>query len=149
MVSRVAFTPGEGAEVEREIPVGMMPGDIDGAHGISVSPDGEFWYVTIAHGTPQGFLWKFHAGPDTLVARTRLGLFPATMGITPDGQFLLAANFNLHGDMVPSNVSVVIHARHGGVGKGRDLPHAPRQPCERGRLKAVLGLHALRRAGGD
>ena len=107
LVSRVAFTPGKGAEVEREIPVGVMPGDIDGAHGISVSPDGEFWYVTIAHGTPQGYLWKFHAGPDTLVARTRLGLFPATMGITPDGQFLLAANFNLHGDMVPSNVSVV------------------------------------------
>ncbi|NNM34080.1 MAG: YncE family protein, partial [Gemmatimonadetes bacterium] len=101
------YTPGKGAEVEREIPVGMMPGDIDGAHGISVSPDGEYWYVTIAHGTPQGYLWKFHAGPDTLIARTRLGLFPATMGITPDGQFLLAANFNLHGDMVPSNVSVV------------------------------------------
>ena len=107
LVSRVAFTPGRDAWVEKEIPVGMMPGDIDGAHGISVSPDGEFWYVTIAHGTPQGFLWKFHAGPDTLVGRTKLGLFPATMGITPDGQFLLAANFNLHGDMVPSNVSVV------------------------------------------
>ncbi|MDH3223580.1 MAG: YncE family protein [Gemmatimonadota bacterium] len=107
IVSRVAFTPGQGAVVEAEIPVGIMPGDIDGAHGISVSPDGEYWYVSIAHGTPQGYVWKFHAGPDTLVARTRLGLFPATMGITPDGQFLLAANFNLHGDRVPSDVSVV------------------------------------------
>ena len=107
LVSRVAFTPGEGTVVEKEIPVGIMPGDNDGAHGISVSPDGAYWYVTIAHGTPRGSLWKFHAGPDTLVARTRLGLFPATMGITPDGQFLLAVNFNLHGDMVPSDVSVV------------------------------------------
>ncbi|MGI9629294.1 MAG: YncE family protein [Longimicrobiales bacterium] len=107
LVSRVAFTPGVGAEVEKEIPVGMMPGDIDGAHGITVSPDGEFWYVTIAHGTPNGFVWKFHAGPDTLVSRTKLGMFPATMGVTPDGQFLLAANFNLHGDRVPSTVSVV------------------------------------------
>ncbi len=107
LVSRVAFTPGRGAVVEREIPVGIMPGDNDGAHGISVSPDGNYWYVTIAHGTPRGYLWKFHAGPDTLVARTRLGLFPATMGITPDGQFLMAVNFNLHGDMVPSDVSVV------------------------------------------
>ena len=107
LVSRVAFTPGEGAVVEKEIPVGIMPGDNDGAHGLSVSPDGRHWYVTIAHGTPRGYLWKFHAGPDTLVGRTRLGLFPATMGITPDGQFLLAANFNLHGDMVPSDVSVV------------------------------------------
>ncbi len=107
LVSRVVFTPGEGLAVEKEIPVGIMPGDNDGAHGVSVSPDGQYWYVTIAHGTPRGHLWKFHAGPDTLVGRTRLGLFPATMGITPDGQFLLAVNFNLHGDMVPSDVSVV------------------------------------------
>ena len=107
LVSRVLFTPGKGLSVEKEIPVGIMPGDNDGAHGVSVSPDGRYLYVTIAHGTPRGYLWKFHAGPDTLVGTTRLGLFPATMGITPDGQFLLAANFNLHGDMVPSDVSVV------------------------------------------
>lgn len=107
LVSRVAFTPGAGAVVEKEIPVGIMPGDIDGAHGITTSPDGEHWYVSIAHGTPYGYVWKFHAGPDTLVARTRLGLFPATMGATPGGEFLLVANFNLHGDMTPSDVSVV------------------------------------------
>lgn len=107
LVSRVAFTPGEGAVVEKEIPVGVMPGDNDGAHGLSVSPDGRFWYVTIAHGTPFGYAWKFAAGPDTLMARVELGLFPATMGLTPDGQFLFAANFNLHGDMVPSDISVV------------------------------------------
>ena len=107
LVSRVAFTPGVGAEIEAQIPVGIMPGDNDGAHGIAVDPDGEFWYVTIAHGTPYGYVWKFHAGPDTLVSRAELGLFPATMGVTPDGQFMLAVNFNLHGDMVPSDVSVV------------------------------------------
>lgn len=107
IVSRVAFTPGQGAVVEKEIPVGIMPGDNDGAHGITVSPDGRFWYVTIAHGTPYGYVWKFHAGPDTLVARVRLGLFPATMGATPGGEFLLVSNFNLHGDMIPSDVSVV------------------------------------------
>ncbi len=107
LVSRVAFVPGRGLEVERQIPVGLMPSDNDGAHGITVSPDGRFWYLTLAHGTPYGQLWKFHAGPDTLVARTSLGLFPATMGVSPDGVFLLAANFNLHGDMVPSDLSVV------------------------------------------
>jgi len=107
MVSRVAFVPGEGAFVEAEIPVGIMPADIDGAHGITVSPDGRYWYVTIAHGTPYGSVWQFHAGPDTLVGRTDLGLFPATMGISPDGRFLMVVNFNLHGDMVPTDVSVV------------------------------------------
>ncbi len=107
IVSRVVFRPGMGVEVEKEIPVGVMPADNDGAHGLTVSPDGDFWYLTIAHGTPYGYVWKFDAGPDTLVARTELGLFPATMGITPNGQFLVVANFNLHGDMVPSDLSVV------------------------------------------
>ncbi len=107
LVSRVAFTPGQGAAVEREIAVGVMPGDNDGAHGVRVAPDGRHFYVTIAHGTPYGHLWKYHAGPDTLVSRTELGLFPATIGATPDGQFLFVVNFNLHGDMEPSDVSVV------------------------------------------
>ncbi|MCA9736094.1 MAG: YncE family protein [Gemmatimonadetes bacterium] len=107
LISRVVFEPGRGARVEHEIPVGIMPADNDGAHGLSVSPDGRFWYVTIAHGTPYGHLWKFHAGPDTLVARTPLGLFPATMGVSPDGELVFVANFNLHGEMVPSDISVV------------------------------------------
>lgn len=106
-VSRVAYTPGRGAEVEKTIPVGIMPGDIDGAHGVAVAPDGEHWYVTIAHGTPYGYLWKFRTGSDSLVARTELGRFPATAGLTPDGSFAFVVNFNLHGDMVPSDVSVV------------------------------------------
>ena len=107
IVSRVVFRPGSGASVEKEIPVGIMPADNDGAHGLTVAPGGDFWYLTIAHGTPYGYVWKFAAGPDTLVARAELGLFPATMGVTPNGQFLVVANFNLHGDMVPSDLSVV------------------------------------------
>ena len=149
LVSRVAFTPGEGAVVEKEIAVGIMPGDNDGAHGLSVSPDGRYWYLTIAHGTPYGYLWKFHAGPDTLVARTRLGLFPATIGITPDGQFLLAANFNLHGDMVPSTISVVYTPEMLEITKIRTclMPHGSR--VRAGRAEAVLRVHALRSAGRD
>jgi DNA-binding beta-propeller fold protein YncE len=34
-------------------------------------------------------------------------MFPATLDLTPDGEFLYVVNFNLHGDMVPSSVSVV------------------------------------------
>lgn len=107
VVSRVVFSPGKGARVEREIPVGIMPADTDGPHGVSVSPDGEHWYVTLAHGTPYGRLWRFRAGADTLEARTTLGRFPASVGTSPDGQFVFVVNFNLHGDMVPSDLSVV------------------------------------------
>ena len=31
----------------------------------------------------------------------------ATMDVSPDGEFLYVVNFNLHGDMIPSSVSVV------------------------------------------
>ena len=107
IVSRVVFDSATGARVEREIPIGIMPGDIDGPHGISVSPDGEHFYVTVAHGTPDGWVWKFQAGPDTPEGRITLGRFPASGGMTPDGRFLFVVNFNLHGDMVPSDLSVV------------------------------------------
>ena len=33
---------------------GVMPMDIDGPNGLAVSPDGEFFYVSIAHGQPYG-----------------------------------------------------------------------------------------------
>jgi len=107
LVSRVVFDREGGARVEREIPVGVMPADTDGPHGVAVAPDGEHWYVTIAHGTPDGWLWKLVAGADTLVSRTPLGRFPASMGLSPDGRFVFVANFNLHGDPVPSTLSVV------------------------------------------
>ena len=107
LVSRVAFQPGKGAWVERDIPVGLMPSDNDGAHGITVSPDGRHWFLTLAHGTPNGFLWTFTTGSDSLVARTELGLFPATMGITPTSDLMFVVNFNLHGDRAAGDVSVV------------------------------------------
>src|SRR5688500_2490562 len=52
-VALVRFGP-RGARVEREITIGIMPADVDGPHGVAVSPDGQFYYVTTAHGTPWG-----------------------------------------------------------------------------------------------
>jgi DNA-binding beta-propeller fold protein YncE len=107
-IALIRFGPGEaGARIEREITVGIMPADADGPHGLAVSPDGRFWYVTTAHGAPFGYLWKYATGADTLAGRVMLGNFPATMQLTPDGAFVFAVNFNLHGEMVPSSVSVV------------------------------------------
>jgi DNA-binding beta-propeller fold protein YncE len=105
-VALVRFGP-DGARIERQIDTGDMPIDIDGPHGIVVSPDRQFYYVTISHGRPFGSVWKYSTKDDSLVAKTTLGHFPATLDITPDGAFLFVVNFNLHGDMVPSSVSVV------------------------------------------
>jgi DNA-binding beta-propeller fold protein YncE len=102
----VRFGP-NGARVERESTTGMMPADVDGPHGVAVSPDGRFYYVTTAHGTPYGFLWKYATANDSLAGRVMLGNFPATLQLTPDGAFAYVVNFNLHGEMVPSSVSIV------------------------------------------
>ncbi|HKR15026.1 MAG TPA: YncE family protein, partial [Pyrinomonadaceae bacterium] len=106
-IALVRFGP-DGARVERQTDTGDMPIDIDGPHGIVVSPDRQFYYVTISHGRPFGSVWKYATKDDSLVAKTTLGFFPATLDITPDGAFLFVVNFNLHGDMVPSSVSVVL-----------------------------------------
>jgi DNA-binding beta-propeller fold protein YncE len=107
LMHRVRFGP-DGAAVDRSIPVGEMAVENEGPHGFATSPDGRFIYMTTGHGVPDGKLWKFEAGSDTLVAEPiLLGWFPATMDLTPDGLYALIANFNLHGEMVPSTVSVV------------------------------------------
>src|SRR5438128_12369330 len=41
------------------------------------------------------------------MGQVTLGLFPATMDLSADGSLLYVVNFNLHGDMGPSTVSVV------------------------------------------
>lgn len=105
-ISVVRFGP-KGARVERSLGTGVMPTDVDGPHGISVSPDKQFYYVSLGHGRPYGSVWKYSIHDDRVLGRVQLGLFPATMDVSPDGEFLYAVNFNLHGDMIPSSVSVV------------------------------------------
>ena len=105
-IALVRFGP-RGARIERESMTGIMPADVDGPHGVAVSPDGRFYYVTTAHGTPYGFLWKYATANDSLAGKVMLGNFPATLQLTPDGAFAYVVNFNLHGEMVPSSVSIV------------------------------------------
>ena len=107
LLHRIRFGPA-GAVLDRTIPVGEIAVETEGPHGLNISPDGRFLFMTTGHGVPDGKLWKFHAGPDTLVADPiLLGYFPATLDLTPDGLYAFVANFNLHGEMVPSSVSVV------------------------------------------
>ncbi len=105
-ISLVVFGP-EGAWVEREFTVGMFPTEADGPHGLAMSPDGSYLFVTTGHGRPWGNLWKIDPETGRPLARVELGAFPASLDISPDGRFAYVANFNLHGDMVPSSVSIV------------------------------------------
>ena len=94
-------------EEEQRISVGFYPTEIEGPHGITVDPSGEYWYLSLAHGNPYGKLIKYATADNTIVDETTLGLFPASMQISKVTGFLYCVNFNLHGNMKPSTVSIV------------------------------------------
>lgn len=102
-----------GLAVERTTPIGELGAEMEGPHGLQTTADGRFLFMTTGHGKPDGKLWKYElgAGPggsDRLIGEgTFLGNFPASVDVTPDGLYSLSVNFNLHGDMVPSTVSIV------------------------------------------
>ena len=60
---------------------------VDGPHGVALSPDKKFLFVSTAHGAPFGFLWKYALEGDSVAGRVMLGNFPATAQVTPDGAF--------------------------------------------------------------
>ena len=105
-VALVRYGPG-GAEVVRTIRVGRYPNEIEGPHGIAVDPGGRHWYVSLAHGLPFGSVHKYETGADSWVGDVTLGLFPATLDVSPATGLLYAVNFNLHGGMEPGSISVV------------------------------------------
>ncbi len=108
-IHRIRFGPG-GTVVEKTTLIGELPNEMEGPHGLVISPDGRYLYMTTGHGRPDGKLWKYELGADgdTLVGEgLPLGMFPASIDVTPDGLYTMSVNFNLHGDMVPSTVSVV------------------------------------------
>lgn len=98
---------GKQAHVEKRIRVGVWPFEIEGPHGLTVSPDGKYWYLSMAHGRPYGHVYKFSTGDDKMIDRVELDLFPATMQISSATGLLYVVNFNLHGDHVPSTISIV------------------------------------------
>jgi YVTN family beta-propeller protein len=97
-----------------------MPSDNDGPHNLAVAPDGRSYYVTIAHGTPYGSLWRFDAAKDTVLGRAPAELFPTTVALTPDGQYAFVANSDFHGDHPRENVLTVVHTPS--MRKITDLP---------------------------
>jgi DNA-binding beta-propeller fold protein YncE len=107
LMHRIRFGP-QGTAVEKTIPVGELAAEMEGPHGLAISSDAKYLHMTTGHGFPDGKYWRYELGPDTLVGKgALLGNFPASIDISPDGLYAIAANFNLHGDMVPSSHSVI------------------------------------------
>src|SRR5262245_13901233 len=70
-ISTIRFN-GSGAVVDHEITTGIMPTDIDGPHGLVISPDKKTYYVSLAHGQPFGSVWKYSTTGDKLLGRVTL-----------------------------------------------------------------------------
>lgn len=76
--------PADGSLVGR-ISLDRRRGEVDEPHGVAVSPDGRYGYVTLAHGEPT--LWKFEVGSDRVIGRVPLGTSGAArIGISPNGR---------------------------------------------------------------
>ena len=105
-VAEIEFGPA-GARIARKMSVGIMLTDPDGPHGLALSPDGEHLYISTAHGTPYGFLWKYSAKTLGYIEKVQLGNFPASAQVSSDNALVVVVNFNLHGEMVPSDLSIV------------------------------------------
>ena len=56
-IGLIRFGP-KGARVDKLISTGSMPSDLNGPHGIVVTPDKQFYYVSLGHGRPFGSVWK-------------------------------------------------------------------------------------------
>ncbi len=98
---------GETIEETDRITVGVMPTENEGPHGITIDPNGKYWYLTLAHGNPNGSVVKYSTENNEPLSKVELGLFPATMQISKTTGLLYVVNFNLHGLMRTSTVSVV------------------------------------------
>ena len=102
--------PGAGAlQLDRVVPMGVMPADIDGPHNITMAPDGKSYYVSIAHGAPYGTLWRMDAEADTVIGRAQLEYYPTTISVTPDGELAFVANSDFFGDRPRVNPVSIVH----------------------------------------
>jgi len=108
IVTRIDVGSG-GWRAVREIQVGLMVTDLDGPHNVATSPDGRYWYVSLAHGTPFGSVWKYATGSDSLLGRAQVGMFPTTIGVSPDGAWAFVPNSDFHGDRGNLNTVSVLY----------------------------------------
>jgi DNA-binding beta-propeller fold protein YncE len=109
MVSWLRPTADGGLVLERTVATDPRPPERDGPHNITVSPDHKSYYVSVAHGTPHGMLWRFDAATHRLLGMAEARGYPTTIGLTPDGEMAFVANSDFFGDRPAVNPVTVVH----------------------------------------
>lgn len=115
VVNLIEFTPCNaakskecGAHVVRSYVVGVHPVDIEGPHGIIAAPDGRSFYVTMAHGKPNGRALHYSLATGDLLGDSEVGMFAATVDLDRSGRLAYVINFNFNDPgMKTSSLSVV------------------------------------------
>ena len=138
--------------VERTTPIGELPNEMEGPHGLVISRDGKFLYMTTGHGRPDGKLWKYDARRERGHARRRrpLARLLPRVGRRHAGRALLDL-----GELQPARRHGAVH----GVRRLHARPHrsrahrhvhdAARQPRRSDGHAAVLDVHDGRPARRD
>lgn len=98
---------GTRAQVAEVIEVGRYLTEAEEPNGITVAPDGKHWFLSVARGSPNGYLHKYETGTNRFVTQLELGLFPASMEISRSTGLLYVVNRNLKESQEPSSVMVV------------------------------------------
>jgi hypothetical protein len=139
-ISLVRFGPA-GARVERVSKIGRNPTEPVGPHGIALSPDRRYYYVSTAHGFPNGELWKFSTIGDSLKGTVTLGAFPATLQLSPGRAVRLRRELqSARRDEAVVRVGRV-RRRDGGGLAHHDVYDAARVASQPAGHEALLGVH--------
>ena len=150
-IHRIRFGP-QGTVVERTTPIGELPNEMEGPHGLVISPDGKFLYMTTGHGRPDGKLWKYELGRRRRQAgrRRHLARHLPRVARRHARRPLLDV-----GELQPARRHGAVdgvgrlHARRHRSRARRHLHDAARQPCRSERHAAVLDVHDGRSARRD
>lgn len=104
------FRPTEaGLELDRLVPIDPRPPERDGPHNITVAPDQQSYFVSLAHGTPNGTLWRFDASTDQVLGVADARGYPTTISVTPNGQVAFVANSDFFGERPAINPVTVVN----------------------------------------
>ena len=142
--------PETGAILAR-IPLDPRPSESDEPHGVVISPGGEHWYATLAHGRPT--LSKFERRGDRQVGRVPLDAAGAArVELDREGQTAFVADYDRSRPGEPGEVLTIRFRYSRSSGDGLPVQPARRALLEgirsAGRSSGFIRLDALEHLGG-